>query len=184
MTLARAAAHCMALMLMLSCSHIALAQNAELDQVQKLAQSGELDRASEQIESYVKAHPKDPRGRFLQGVVLGRQDKVDEAIAVYRALTYDYPELPEPYNNLAALLAEKGEYEQARAALEMAVRARPGYATAHENLGDIYLKLAAMSYARAVALDRNSATAQKKLKVVNDLVPATPLAAGDKAPGR
>lgn len=181
MTLARAAAHCVALMLVLSVSHMALAQNAELDRVRQLAQGGELERALQQVESYTEAHPKDPRGRFLKGVILGQQSKTDEAIAVYKALTYDYPELPEPYNNLAALFAQKGDYEQARVALEMAVHARPGYATAHENLGDIYLKLAARSYAKSVELDRNGATAQKKLKIIDDLLPAAPAAAGSKA---
>jgi len=184
MTFVRAAAHCMALLVLLSASHIAFAQNPELDRVQQLVQGGELDRALEQVELYTKAHPKDPRGRFLKGVILGQQNKTDEAITVYKALTYDYPELPEPYNNLAALLAQKGDYEQARVSLEAAVHARPGYATAHENLGDIHLRLAARAYAKAVELDRNSATAQTKLKVVNDLVPPAPVPAGSKAADR
>jgi tetratricopeptide (TPR) repeat protein len=40
---------------------------------------------------------------------------------VFTKLTDDYPELPEPYNNLAVLYAAAGQYDKARAALEMAI---------------------------------------------------------------
>ena len=56
----------------------------------------------------------------------------------------DYPELPEPHNNLAVLYAQKGDYELARDELEAAIGAAPDYAIAYENLGDIYARLAAV----------------------------------------
>jgi tetratricopeptide (TPR) repeat protein len=174
MTLARAAARCLFLLLALAASHSVYAQNAELQRLNELVQRDDLDAAAKQADAYVQAHPTDPRGRFLKGVVLGRQNRIDEAIAVYTALTYDHPELPEPYNNLAALYAMKGQYESAREALERAVRAQPSYATAHENLGDIYARLAALSYARALELERGRASAQQKLKIANELAPPLP----------
>jgi tetratricopeptide (TPR) repeat protein len=76
-----------------------------------------------------------------------------EAIAVFTKLTEDYPELPEPYNNLAVLYAADGQYDKARAALEMAMRTNPTYATAHENLGDVYAKLASQAYDKALQID-------------------------------
>jgi len=175
MTLARAAVRCL-LVFGLAASVSSYAQNTELQQVNDLVQRGELDLALQHADSYVQAHPKDPRGRFTKGVVLARQNRIDEAIAVYAQLTYDYPELPEPYNNLAALYASKGRYDAARDALERAVRAQPSYATAHENLGDIYAKLAAQSYAKAIELDSGRASAQKKLKMANELAPTAPTA--------
>lgn len=174
MSLVRSAARCLVVLAALAATHTAYAQNAELQQVNELVQRGDLDQAAQQADAYVKAHPKDPRGRFLKGVVLAQQNRIDEAIGIYTQLTYDYPELPEPYNNLAALYAAKGQYEMARDALERAVRAQPSYATAHENLGDIYVKLAAQSYAKAAELDRGRASAQNKLKMANELAPATP----------
>lgn len=176
MTLVRAAARCLLVMLALAASHIACAQNTSLQQMNELVQRGELDKAAQEADAYVQAHPKDPRGRFMKGVVLGRRNKVDEAIAVYNGLIADYPELPEPYNNLAALYASKGEYEAARDALERAVRAQPSYATAHENLGDIYARLAAQSYAKTLQLDPRRASAQQKLKLANELAPPVPAA--------
>ena len=174
MTLARAAARCLLVLAVLPAPDIARAQNSELQQLHELVQRGELDHAMQQADAYVKAHPRDPRGRFTRGVILARQNRIDEALRVYTQLTYDYPELPEPYNNLAALYAAKGQYEAARAALERAVRAQPSYATAYENLGDVYAKLAAQAYAKAAALQPRVKTAEKKLKLANELAPTVP----------
>ena len=87
--------------------------------------------------------------RFLKGVVLTEAGAPAEAIAVFQSSTEDYPELPEPYNNLAVLYAAPAQYDKARAALEMAIRTNPGYATAHENLGDVYAQLAGAVVQRA-----------------------------------
>jgi tetratricopeptide (TPR) repeat protein len=84
-------------------------------------------------------------------------------------LTEDYPELPEPYNNLAVLYASQGQYDKAKQSLEMAIRTHPSYATAHENLGDIYAKMASQAYDRALQLDRSNATTQTKLAMIQDL---------------
>ena len=86
-------------------------------------------------------------------MILTEQNKTDDAIKVFTELTEDYPELPEPYNNLAVLYATQGEYDKARKALEMAIRTHPSYAIAHENLGDIYATLASQAYDKALQLD-------------------------------
>lgn len=178
---ASAAARCLVLLLSAAALHTAHAQSsASFKELSELAERGDIERAAQQAEAYVQAHPKDPRGRFLRAVILARQNRVDEAIAAYRALTDDYPELPEPYNNLAALYASQGRYEAAREALERAVRAKPGFATAHENLGDIYARLAAQSYAKALELDGGRESAREKLKTVNELVPTAPPAGSSK----
>ena len=53
----------------------------------------------------------------------------------------------------------RGDYGKARAELEETLRLQPGYATAHENLGDVYAVLAAQSYAKALRLEPASADA-------------------------
>ena len=83
--------------------------------------------------------------------------KPTDAIATFTKLTEDYPELPEPYNNLAVLYAGQSQFDKARAALEMAIRTNPSYATAHENLGDVYAKLASQAYNKALQLDAANA---------------------------
>ena len=94
----------------------------------------------------------------------------NDAIAVFSKLTEDYPELPEPYNNLAVIYAQQKQYDKAKQALEMAIRTHPSYATAHENLGDIYARLASQAYDRALQIDSSNSSAQAKLALIRDLM--------------
>jgi tetratricopeptide (TPR) repeat protein len=150
------------------------AQTDELQEANQLFKQRQLDRASERVDAYLKTRPKDARGRFLKGIILAEQNKPNDAIAVFASLTQDFPELPEPYNNLAVLYASQGQYDKARSALEMAIRTHPSYATAHENLGDIYAKMASQAYDKALQLDKGNTAAQIKLNLIKDLFSASP----------
>lgn len=141
----------------------------DLREAQKLYSQGKVQPALEKIDGFLKAQPRDPQGRFLKGLLLTEQKRLPEAIQVFTGLTEDFPELPEPYNNLAVLYASQGNYDKAKSALELAIHTHPSYATAHENLGDIYAQLASRAYDRALSLDKNNATAQVKLAMVKDL---------------
>ncbi|MBI2296149.1 MAG: tetratricopeptide repeat protein [Betaproteobacteria bacterium] len=152
----------------------AIAQGDDLQEVNQLFKQGQYDRAFDRVEAYLKSRPKDARGRFLKGVILTEQNKPGDAIKVFTELTQDFPELPEPYNNLAVLYASQGEYDKARSALEMAIRTHPSYATAHENLGDIYAKMASTAYDKALQLDRGNMTAQTKLNLIRELFSSSP----------
>ncbi|HXN15560.1 MAG TPA: tetratricopeptide repeat protein, partial [Usitatibacter sp.] len=141
----------------------------DLKDAQKLYSQGRVQPALEKIELVLKAQPRDPQGRFLKGLLLTEQKRIPEAIQIFTGLTEDYPELPEPYNNLAVLYASQGNYDKAKSALELAIHTHPSYATAHENLGDIYAQLASRAYDRALQLDKTNTTAQLKLAMVKDL---------------
>jgi len=147
----------------------AAAQVNALEEANKLFKQGQFERALERVEAHLKANPKDARGRFLKGIIFAEQRKPDDAIKVFTELTEEYPELPEPYNNLAVLYASQGQYDKARTALEMAIRTHPSYATAHENLGDIYAKMASQAYDKALQLDKANAPLQTKLNLIKDL---------------
>jgi tetratricopeptide (TPR) repeat protein len=141
----------------------------DLKEAQKLYGQQKLQPALDKVEAFLKAMPRDPQGRFLKGLLLTEQKRVPEAIQVFTGLTEDFPELPEPYNNLAVLYASQGNYDKAKSSLELAIHTHPSYATAHENLGDIYAQLASRAYDRALQLDKTNATAQLKLSMVKDL---------------
>jgi predicted Zn-dependent protease len=143
---------------------------AELREATALVKDRQYASAQEKLDALIAARPREPRARFIKGVVETEQGRTDAAMAVFRALIEDYPELPEPYNNLAVLLAQRGEYESARLALETAVRAAPDWSVAHENLGDLYARLAAAEYARAAKSDRDNKTAPAKLVLMRDLL--------------
>ena len=145
------------------------AQNDEFQEAQKLFRGGQHAQALERVDVLLKSSPKDARSRFLKGLILTEQNKTAEAIRIFSALTEDYPELPEPYNNLAVLYAQQGQYDKARSALELSIRTHPSYATAHENLGDIYAKMASQAYDKALQLDKGNAGAQTKLGLIKEL---------------
>jgi len=149
----------------------------DYQEASRLFKDGRRTEALERVNAFLAQHSKDARARFLKGVILTEQGKTDEAIKVFTELTADYPELPEPYNNLAVLYAGQGDYEKARRALEMAIRTHPSYAIAHENLGDIYATLASQAYDKALQLDSSNAAARKKLALIKELVPAKGTAA-------
>ncbi|HTD06492.1 L,D-transpeptidase Cds6 family protein [Undibacterium sp.] len=136
----------------------------------KLLRVGQYPEAMQKVDAALAKKPKDAQMRFLKGIILSEQNKTAEAISIFSKLTDDYPELPEPYNNLAVLYASNGQYDKARAALEMAIRTNPTYGTAHENLGDVYAKLASQAYDKALQLDSGNAAAKLKLTMVRNLI--------------
>ena len=143
---------------------------ADAASVSQSLQKGDLQSALQQVDTLLAQKPKDPQYQFLKGVILTEQKKDAQAIQIFQSLTEQYPELPEPYNNLAVLYAQQGQYDKARAALDMAIRTNPSYATAQANLGDIYAKLASQAYQKALQLapDEN-ASARVKLNLIREL---------------
>ncbi len=156
------------LALVLACT-FGVAHADEYGDVNQLLKSGKFSEALAKADLYLAGKPRDPQMRFLKGVILTDLGRPVDAIATLQALTQEYPELPEPYNNLAALYAQQNQFDKARAALEMAVRINPNYAIAHENLGDIYARLAGQAYSRAQQLDANNGALPAKLRIVRTL---------------
>ena len=150
-----------------------VAHAEDYSDITQLLKSGKAAEALVKADQRLAATPRDPQLRFLRGVAQADSGKQGEAITTFTKLTEEYPELPEPYNNLAVLYANQNQLDKARTALEMAIRTNPSYATAHENLGDIYAKLAGQAYNKALQLDATSANSVKpKLALIRDLFSA------------
>ena len=152
-----------------------MAQGDDVAGVNRLLRAGQYTEALSRADQALTTKPKDPQLRFLKGVILTESGKTAEAMDTFTRLTEDFPELPEPYNNLAVLYANLGQFDKARAALEMAIRTNPSYATAHENLGDVYAKLASQAYSKALQLDAGNTAVPPKLNLIRGLFnsPAT-----------
>jgi len=146
------------------------AQSDDLQEASKLLRAGQHQQALERVNRALSSKPRDPQARFLKGLILTEQGNTKEAIDIFLKLTQDYPDLPEPYNNLAVIYASQGQYDRARTALEQSIRTHPSYATAYENLGDVYAKLASQAYDKALQLDSSNSAAQNKLALVRELV--------------
>ncbi|MBC7603110.1 MAG: tetratricopeptide repeat protein [Ramlibacter sp.] len=160
----------------------ALALADDYAEVTKLLRAGKPAEAIAKADQYLAAKPKDPQMRFLKGVVQAEAGRVPDAIVSFTKLTEEYPELPEPYNNLAVLYAGQGQFEKARATLEAAIRTNPSYSTAHENLGDVYAKLASQAYSKALQLDASNTSLQPKLALIRELFVTGNKAGTTKAP--
>ena len=150
-------------------SNATSASSGVLAEVHRLHYAGQSATALQKADAFLASRPNDVPMRFTKGVILADLQRGTEAIPIFQKLVDDYPDLPEPYNNLAALYAANGDYGRARVTLEQAVRANPGYAIAHENLGDVYAALASQSYAKARQLDPTNAALDNKLTLAREL---------------
>ena len=171
--------HAALILCLLSFSGMQFAHADELADARVLVRSGKLGEALNVADNYLAKNPNDAHMLFLKGLILTQQDQNAKAISVFTKLTESYPALPEPYNNLAVLYASAGQYDKARSALEMAIRTNPSYATAYENLGDVYAKLASQAYDKALKTNASNTSAKTKLAMVYGLIAATP---GEKVP--
>jgi tetratricopeptide (TPR) repeat protein len=158
-----------------------LAHADEYADVAQLVRGGKLPEALTKADQYLTTKPRDPQMRFLKGVIQRDSGKTTDAITTFTRLTEDFPELPEPYNNLAVLYAGQSQFDKARTALEMAIRTNPSYATAHENLGDVYAKLASQAYNKALQLDASNPGVPPKLALIRELF--SPTGAKNQRPG-
>ncbi|QDQ25867.1 tetratricopeptide repeat protein [Chitinimonas arctica] len=166
--------------LLLSITLLAGAHAGEADDIAGSLTRGQADEALQSADRALLKAPRDARLRLLRGNALAQLGRSNEAIQVFSSLTVDYPALPEPYNNLAAVYAQQGQLDRARTTLQMALQTNPAYATAHANLADVYAKLAAQSYEKALQRDvverqngqvsTPASPASSRLALVQDLV--------------
>lgn len=161
--------HLVRLLLIAACGLALTAHADDLADVQRLYYAGQAAAAMQRADQFLATHPKDAQMRFVKAVMLADAKRDAEAMALFGKISEDYPDLAEPYNNLAVLYAGAGDYAKARVTLEQALRTNPDYATAHENLGDVHAALAAQSYARALKLDPGNVTVPPKLAIVREL---------------
>ena len=145
-------------------------------EVQEMLKAGRPTDALRTLDTLIAQRPADAQWRFQKGVILVDQKRGAEAITVFQRLGQDFPALPEPFNNLAVLYVEQGQLDKARTALESAIRSRPNYSTAFQNLGDVYTRMAGRAYAKALQIEDPEAT--PKLALIRDIydLPAAPAA--------
>ncbi len=156
----------------------------ELTDIDRLIKSSQYPAALSKADAFLSGKPRDPQVRFIKGVILTEMNRQQDAIVVFTRLSEDYPNLPEPFNNLAVLYAAQGQYDKARSALDKAIRTNPSYATAYENLGDVHARLASIAYDKALQLDSGNTSAKSKLTLVRHLAVngAAPVQVADSKP--
>jgi tetratricopeptide (TPR) repeat protein len=148
------------------------------------AQAGPADGPLSALESRLQwaqrqaaANPRDAQARFLVGVVLMDLQRDDEALPYFQRLAQEFPELPDPQNNIALLHARAGRLESAREALESALRNDPEHHLARVNLGQVYLMLAVQAWEHAAAAAPLEPAMQRRLEGARSLLGTQPAAA-------
>lgn len=156
------------LLLLLS---LGAARADELANAQKQWLAGQRAQAVATLEQALSKTPDELKLRFALGVMRMELGELGSAQTIFIALTQDFPDLADPYNNLAVLYAGQGKLDEARSQLEQALRLQPDHAQAQENLGDVLLRLALRAYQRAqAALAAPSEPLALKLKRTHDLL--------------
>ncbi|MDF9429903.1 tetratricopeptide repeat protein [Cupriavidus gilardii] len=135
-------------------------------EAEKAAQQRRYAEAVERFDKVIAANPRNVQARFERAWALSQAGREDEAVQAFHEIAQEYPELPEPHNNLALIYARRGDLKRAEAELLAALEARPGFAIGYTNLGDVYRKLAERSYAEALKRNPGDARARSGLAAV------------------
>ncbi len=141
-----------------------------VEDLRLLISRGDLPGALLAADKALQARPRDATLRFLRAVVLMEMRRDQEALTLFTELTHEYPELPDPYNNLALLQARAGRLEEARLSLQQALLNDPHHHAARVNLGQIHLWLAAQAWEQAASAPAADATLRRKLQALRALL--------------
>jgi len=152
----------------LMAANISIAQN-NTEEIKLLLKNGNYKKAESIIGDSIENSLNNPEILFYKGIIETNLGKTNQAIDTFRDLTERFPELPEPFNNLAVLYAEKGQFRLAKEILEQAIKTNPSYLTAHINLGDIFTKMASEAYNKALEIDKSNNIAITKLSMITQL---------------
>lgn len=128
------------------------------DEIEVLISRGRAEQALALIESREAqiaastAPGTDVQLMFQKARALTALKRVDEAQAVYRDMTLRFPELAEPWNNLAIIYIQRGSLDEAEQALKTALMNNPAYGSAMGNLADVRLLMALRDYRQAAQM--------------------------------
>ena len=152
---------------------LALAQPAQAalaDDVGSLLAAGRPAEALQRTEQALLVSPRDAQTRFVHGVVLMELRRDAEALEVFTQVAQEFPELPEPLNNIALLQARAGRLDAARSALESALRNDPGHRAARANLAEVHLMLAVAAWEQLGQAAPLEPRLQRRLEAVRALL--------------
>ncbi len=127
-----------------------LAATDDYTAIKQALATGQTQDALTLVKAARDKQPKDVQLMFFEGVINAQLGESRAAIGIFERMAKDYPELPEPHNNLGVLYAARGDLEKAKAAFERAIFTNPAYATAHQNVADIYAAMARKNYGQAL----------------------------------
>ena len=158
-------------------------KNAVPSDIEKLVKAGKYPEAIDLINDRLKKTPQNVQLRFLKARLQIEMKQYDQAKKTLIIITQQFPELPEPYNNLAAIAANENKWIEARDYLELAIKLRPSYAIASANLGEVYVRLGAQAYEDASkSAQLNQRQYSNKAKALLDILKSPTKGASSNIP--
>ena len=127
--------------------------DTEVSAVADLLNAGEYLAALTLLEDLKPLRPCDPDLLFLEARVYETAGETDRAITLYEVLIDLFPDVPEPYNNLAALYATHGKFQKAEALLLRGLATHATYRLLQKNLSSVYVARAAQAYRKALSIE-------------------------------
>lgn len=160
-----------------------------MSEAQQAANARRYDEAIKGFDRVLAANPRNAQARFQRAWALAQSGREDAAIQAFAEMAQDFPELPEPHNNLALLYAKRGDLKRAEAELLLATEVKPAFAIGYTNLGDVYRRLAEQAYTEALRRNPGDARASAGLRQLSPVAapaaaparPAAPTGTGGKA---
>lgn len=134
--------------------------------VEQLLTNGHAAQALELADIGIRKNPRNAQLQFLRTVSLEALGRTEDAEKGLKSLIAAYPEIPEPYNNLAVIEAGFGNLEEALGLLKKALVINPKFSLAQKNLGDVYLALALECYENAAPALEKNAELQSRLRTL------------------
>jgi len=126
------------------------AWSASMPEARALLEQGNDSEAVKMLSQLAALDSNDYQVWFMLGVAEAHRKNFQEAIKHFKKVAELRPALAEPHNNLAVIYNEMGDLRAAVKELETSIELNPEYATAQENIGDLYVKLALESYQKAM----------------------------------
>ncbi len=158
---------CLLLLFTSAQAYASSGDRSSLASIQALLSQGDSRAGLEQLRQFLKDQPDSYQAWFLLGVNQAEQRQFDDAIVSFHQVIRLKPKLAEPHNNLAVIYNETGKFQAAVNELEASLALKPGYVTAQENIGDLYVKLAADAYRKVLAQKDNPALQRRYLGLLN-----------------
>jgi len=118
--------------------------------------------------------PKAAKAAYNRAIWSAQAGRNDEAIALFKQMTQQYPDTAIGYTNLGLLYLNKGEADSAQKALEQSLALDPSDALAYNHLGVAYREQGKFTesqtaYLQAIKLDGTYSDAYLNLGILYDL---------------
>lgn len=123
-----------------------------LQQANRYLRNGQYQDALTAVDQVLATDEDNMDAQLIKATLLSKTGRSAQAETLLNELREQYPDRPEPLNNLAVMYAEAGDNSRAIQTLQSAFKTHPSYAQVYQNLSDMYAVLAAEAYNKALGV--------------------------------